>query len=134
MPNKGVREEIAGIEAELTHRANRIGGGYQPIENIEEEEEPEAPEEGEVEHDQNIMDTEDDSVIMRGENLPTLDLSKYHTEEKKSTIYNLLVYSHSGQTNGEQKTNRRQHKESWIQFYVGLENSYIKNGSRSGDD
>ena len=49
--NKRSREEIAEIDAELTHRANRLGGGYQPIEIIEEEKEPEAPEEGEVQAD-----------------------------------------------------------------------------------
>ena len=31
-PNKRSREEIADIDAELIRRANRIGGGYQPIE------------------------------------------------------------------------------------------------------
>ena len=30
-PNKRSREEIAEIDAELTQRANRIGGGYRPI-------------------------------------------------------------------------------------------------------
>ena len=47
-PNKRSREESAEFDAELTHRANRIGGGYQSIEIIEEEEEPAAPEEGDV--------------------------------------------------------------------------------------
>ena len=66
-PNKRSREEIAEINAELIHRANRIGGGYQPIEIIEEEE-PEAPEEGDFQADQNTVVTEEDSVIMRGDN------------------------------------------------------------------
>ena len=67
-PNKRSREEIAEINAELIHRANRIGGGYQPMEIIEEEEEPEAPEEGDLQADQNTVVTEEDSVIMRGDN------------------------------------------------------------------
>ena len=67
-PNKRSREEIAEINDELIHRANRIVGGYQPIEIIEEEEEPEAPEEGDLQADQNTVVTEEDSVIMRGDN------------------------------------------------------------------
>ena len=81
-PNKRSREEIAEIDAELTQRANRIGGGYRPIQE-EEEDEPEAPEEGELQTEQNTVDTEEDSVIMRGDNLPIVDLSKYHTEGKE---------------------------------------------------
>ena len=37
-PNKRSREEIAEIDAEIMRRANRLGGGYRPI--AEEEEEP----------------------------------------------------------------------------------------------
>ena len=38
-PNKGSREENAEIDPEIMRRANRLGGGYQPIK--EEQEEPE---------------------------------------------------------------------------------------------
>ena len=82
-PNKRSQEEIAEINAELTQRANRIGGGYRSIQE-EEEDEPEAPEEGELQAEQNTMDTEEDSVIMRRDNLPIVDLSKYHTEGKEA--------------------------------------------------
>ena len=81
-PDKRSREEIAEKDAELTQRANRIGGGYRPIQ--EEEDEPEAPEEGELQAEQNTVDTEEDSVIMRGDNLQIVDLSKYHTEGKEA--------------------------------------------------
>ena len=86
-PNKRSREEIAEIDAELTQRAHRIGGGYRPLQPEEEEEEeevPEAPEEGELQTVQNTVDTEEDSVIMRGDNLPIVDLSKYHTDGKEA--------------------------------------------------
>ena len=82
-PNKRSREEIAEIDAELTQRAHRIGGGYRPLQP-EEEEEPEAPEEGELQTEQNTVDIEEDSVIMRGDNLPIVDLSKYHTDGKEA--------------------------------------------------
>ena len=80
-PNKKSRKEIEQIDAELTERANRIGGGYRPIQV---EEESEAPEEGELQPEQNTVDTEEDSVIMRGDNLPIVDLSKYHTDGKEA--------------------------------------------------
>ena len=84
-PNKRSRDEIAEIDAELTQRAKRIGGGYQPKQvEEEEEEEPEAPEEGELQAEQNTVDIEEDSVIMRGDNLPIVDLSKYHTDGKEA--------------------------------------------------
>ena len=82
-PNKRSRENIAEIDAELTQRANRIGGGYRPIQE-EEEDEPEAPEEGELQAEQNTVAIEEDSVIIRGDNLPIVDLSKYHTEGKEA--------------------------------------------------
>ena len=78
-PNKRSREEIAEIDAELLRRANRLGGGYHPI-NFEEEETEEMREEGEVE----TAETEEDSVIMRGDNLPIVDLSKYNTDGKEA--------------------------------------------------
>ena len=84
-PNKRSREEIAETDAELTQRANRIGRGYRPIKvEEEEEEEPEAPGEGELQAEQNTVDTEEDNVIMRGDNLPIVDLSKYHTDGKEA--------------------------------------------------
>ena len=78
--NKRSRGEIAEIDAELLRRANRLGGGYHPI-NLEEEEETEKMrEEGELE----TAETEEDSVIMRGDNLPIVDLSKYNTDGKEA--------------------------------------------------
>ena len=77
---KRSREEIAEMDAELLQRTNRLGGGYQPI--IEENEEIENPEEGELEPEQ--PETEEDSVIMRGDNHPIVDLSK-RTARKPTT-------------------------------------------------
>ena len=56
------------------------GGGYRPIAE-EEEEQEELREEGELEIEN--AETEEDSVIMRGDNLPIVDLSKYNTEGKE---------------------------------------------------
>ena len=48
------------------------------------EEEDEFPYYGEIDFEQNLVDTEEDSVITRGEDLPKVNLSKYHTEGKES--------------------------------------------------
>ena len=77
-PNKRSREEIADIDAELMRRANRLGRGYQPLQ----EETENNPEEGEIE--QEPEDTEEDSIILRGDNLPIVNLSKCNTEGKEA--------------------------------------------------
>ena len=82
-PTKRSREEIAEIDADLLQRTNRLGGGYQQLaEGIED---PENREAGEVEPEQS--ETEEDSVILRGENLPIVDLSKFNTDGRKPTIF-----------------------------------------------
>ena len=74
-PNKRSREEIAEIDAELIRRANKLGGGYQAVQE-------ENPEEGEIDH--GLVDTEEVSIILRGYNLPIVGLSKYNTEGKEA--------------------------------------------------
>ena len=59
-------------------RANSLGGGYQPIQ----EETEENPEEGEI--NQEPEDTEEDSIVLRGDNLPIVDLCKYNTDGKET--------------------------------------------------
>ena len=74
-------EKKSPRSTEIMRRANRLGGGYQPI--AEEEEQPEEiREEGELEIEN--AETEEDSVIMPGDNLPIVDLSKYNTEGKEA--------------------------------------------------
>ena len=58
-------------------RSNRLGGGYQPIQ----EETEENPEE---DIEQKPEDAEEDSIIMRGDNLPVVNLSKYNTQGKEA--------------------------------------------------
>ena len=75
--NKGNREEIAEIDAVIKRRANSLGGGYQQIQ----EKPKENPEEGEI--NQEREDTKD-SIVLRGDNLPIVDLSKYSTDGKEA--------------------------------------------------
>ena len=79
-PNKRSRGEIAEIDAELLQRTNRLGGGYQPL--TEETGELENAEEGEIEPEQ--PETEEDSIILRWDNLPIVDLSKFNTGGKEA--------------------------------------------------
>ena len=76
--NKRSREEMAELDAELMIRANRLGGRYQLIQ----EEPAENPEEGEI--DQQLADMEEDSLIMRRDNLPIVDLNKYNINGKEA--------------------------------------------------
>ena len=59
-------------------RANRLGGGYNKYKkNLKK-----TPGEGEI--NQEPEDTEEDSVVLRGDNLPIVDLSKYNTDGKEA--------------------------------------------------
>ena len=81
-------------------RANRLGGGYQPIQQEPEE----ITEEGEI--NQEPEDTEEDSIILRGDNLPIVDLSKYNTEERRR---NTSKSPHCGEVDIEQKDHGGKH-------------------------
>ena len=120
--NKRSREEIAEIYVKLTQKANRISGGYRPIQveegEEEEEEEPEAPEEGELQAEQNTVNTEEDSVIMRGDNLPIVDLSKYHTDGKEA---NYIQISHiEGRKTENKKLTEENIKKAEFNFMLDL--------------
>ena len=51
------------------------------------EEEAEIPEGGEIDNEQIPVDTEEDTVTMRGDNLPIVYLSRYHTEENSISCW-----------------------------------------------
>ena len=110
-PNKRSREEIAEIDAELLQRTNRLGGGYQPL--TEENGEPENAEDGEIEPEQS--ETEEDSLILRGDNLPIVDLSKINTEGKEAHYIQI---------------NHIVGKLSGIRVHDGLEDPDSKNSHR----
>ena len=113
-PNKRSREEIAEIDAELIRRANRLGGSYQPLIEEQDEQPDEVREEGELENNE----TEEDSVIMRGDNLPNVDLSKYNTEGKKAkyTQINHIV----GKLTANKKATEDHIKKAEFEFMLDL--------------
>ena len=61
-------------------RANRFGGGYQPLEErVEEEQEVQQPETIEdIE-----QESEAESQVVRGDNFPIVDLKSYNTDGKE---------------------------------------------------
>ena len=113
-PNKRSREEIAEIDAELLQKSNRLGGGYQSI--TEEVEETGNPEEGEIEPDQ--PETEEDSVIMRGDNLPIVDLSKFNTDGQEA--HYIQINHIVGKLSGNKKITEDTIKKAEFEFMLDL--------------
>ena len=79
-PNQRSRQEIAEIDGELLTRANRFGGGYQPLE--ERREEQEAPQAEMAEETE--QESEGGSQIIRGDNFSIVDLKAYNTKGKEA--------------------------------------------------
>ena len=111
-PNKRPREEIAEIDAEIMRRANRLGGGYQPIQ----EETEENPEEGEI--NQELEDTEEDSIVLRGDNLPIVDLSKYKADEKEAKY--IQINHIVGKLTSNKKITEENIKKAEFEFMMDL--------------
>ena len=80
--NKKSREEIAEIDADIMRRANRLGGGYQQIREQPEEN----PEESEINQEP------EDSVVLRGDIPPIVDLSKYNTDGKEAEYIQIILW------------------------------------------
>ena len=119
-PNKRSREEIVEIDAELLQRRNRLGGGYQPL--TEENEGTENPEEGELEPEQ--PETEKDSIIMREDNLPIVDLSKFNTDGKEA-LY-IHINHIVGKLSGNKKVTEDTIKKAEFEFLLDLKNLISK--------
>ena len=77
-PNTNSCEEIAEIDVAIMRRSKRLGEGYQLIY----EETEKNAEDGEIEREPE--DTEEDRIILCGDNLPNVNLSKDNTEGKEA--------------------------------------------------
>ena len=114
-PNKRSREEIAEIDGELLTRANRFGAGYQPLEErVEEEQEPQQPE--------NIEDTEQESEgesqVIRRDNFPIVDLKSYNTDGKE--IQFIQINQVIEKATGEKKNTEDTIKKAEFNFMLDL--------------
>ena len=81
---KRIRKEIADIDGQLIHRANRLGECYQPLQEIVEELDQIQMEERLPEEQLIDPESEGESQILRGDNLPIVDLKNYNTEGKEA--------------------------------------------------
>ena len=84
-PNKRSREEIAEIDGELIQRANRLRGSYRPIQEAENEPEQFEMEAQPAEERINNSESEGEREIIRGDNLPIVDLKTTTRRVKKHT-------------------------------------------------
>ena len=114
-PNKKRTEEIAEIDAEIMRRANRLGGGYQPMTE-------ELRKEGELEIEN--AETEEDSVIMRGEYLPIVDLSKYNTDGKEAKY--IQINNNVGKLTNKKKITEEHIKKAEFEFMKDLKTLIAK--------
>ena len=82
----------------------------------EETEETKNPEEGELEPEQ--PETEEDSVIMRGDNLPIVDLSKFNTDGKEA--HYIQINHIVGKLSGNEKITENTIKKAEFDFMLDL--------------
>ena len=90
-------------------KSKSLGGGYQPIQ----EEPEESPEKGEIY--QEPEDTEEHCIIMRGDNLPIVNLNKYNTDGKETEYIQMNHIVGNLTTNKEEtekKTSKRRNFNS----------------------
>ena len=92
---------------ELLQTTNRLGGGYQPL--TEETEENENPEAGE---------------LMRGDNLPIVDLSKFNTDGKEA--HYIQINHIVGKLSGNQKITEHTIKNAEFEFMLDLKTQIPK--------
>ena len=114
-PNKRSRQEIAEIDGELLTRANRFGGGYQPLEErIEEEQEASQPEMAE----ETEQESEGESQVIRGDNFPIVDLKSYNTQGKEAQF--IQINQVIEKVTGNQKNTEETTKKSEFNFILVL--------------
>ena len=104
-------------------RANRLGGSYQPLQD-ETENNPE-----EVKIEQEPEDTEEDSIILRGDNLPIVNLSKYNTEGKEAKY---IQINHIVGNLTANKKITEDYQKSGVRIHAGFKDTNFKDRNRSG--
>ena len=107
-PNKRSREEIAEIDGELLNRANRFGGGYQPLEEqAGEQQEPQQQQPETIEDTE--QESEGESQVIRGDNFPIVDLKSYNTDGKEIQFIhiNQFIEKITGEKKGTEDTIKR---------------------------
>ena len=122
-PNKRSRQEIAEIDGELLTRANRFGGGYQPLE--ERREEQEAPQAETAEGTE--QESEGESQIIRDDNFPIVDLKAYNTEGKEGQF--IQINQVIEKVTGNQKNTEETIKKAEFNFMLDLKTLIAKSST-----
>ena len=90
--------------------------GYQPLIEQQDEQPDEIREEGELEIENN--ETEEDSIIMRGDNLPIVDFKKVKYRRQKNEVHS--DKSHCRKSNHKQEGSRRPYQKAQFEFMMDL--------------
>ena len=108
----------------MIQRANRLGGGYQPIQEIEDEPDHIQLEEQLPEEQIKTPESEGESQIIRGDNLPIVDLKNYNTEGKET--HYVQINQIIGTDTEEKKINEETNKKAEMDFMLDLKSLSAK--------
>ena len=130
-PNKRSREEIAEIDGELLTRANRLGGGYQPIEDrTAEDEDPNNNnnhQQPEIIEEENEPESEGESQIIRGDIFPIVDLKAYNTEGREAQF--IQINQVVEKMTGDKKATEDAIKKAEFNFMLDLKTLIAKSNT-----
>ena len=129
-PNKRSREEIAEIDGEILSRANRLGGGYQPLEDrTAEDEDPNNNnhQQPEIIEEENEPESEGESQILRGDNFPIVDLKAYNTEGREAQF--IQINQVIDKMTGDKKATRDAIKKAEFNFMLDLKTLIAKSNT-----
>ena len=105
-------------------RANRFGGGYQPLEEkIEEEQEAPQPEMAE----ETEQEGEGESQVIRADNFPIVDLKAYNTEWKEAQF--IQINQVIEKVPEIKRTPKKQFKTAEFNFMLDLETLIAKSST-----
>ena len=130
-PNKSSREEIAEIDGELLSRANRLSGGYQPLEDrTAEDEDPNNNnnhQQPEIIEEENEPESEGESQIIRGDNFPIVDLKAYNTEGREAQF--IQINQVVDKMTGDKKATEDAIKKAEFNFMLDLKTLIAKSNT-----
>ena len=122
---KGAKEEIVELDGELLTRANRFGGGYQPLEERTEEEDQE-PQQLEI-IEKAEVEIEGESQIIRGDKFPIVDLKAFNTERKEAQF--TQINQVMDKVTGNKKVTEETIKKAEFNFMLDLETLRAKSAT-----
>ena len=128
-PNKRSREEIDQIDGEVLTRANRFGGGYQPLEDriVDEEDRNNNTQQPGVSEEENEPESECESQKIRRDNFPIVDLKAYNTEGREAQF--IQVNQVIVKLTGDKKATEEVIKKAEFNFMLDLKTLIAKSNT-----